>query len=483
MKRAALISLAALAFAACSDNPTAAPETEAETEGELTASRSSHGNYRVTVTSASDDGKGSFRWAIEQANSNPKVREIEFKARLRPIKLLSSVTYTGAQELELDGDDAIIDAASAGGPAFIANGGGDLKFADLTFRNSPAEGIDVEVPASATGTQKVSLVKVTIKDNKGHGVLVNDQVDPSTTDGVQPDNRGSAASLEVEVVLSRFSGNGYSVSDRDGIRVNEGGEGSLTFTSRLTKSEDNAADGIELDERGPGDVFIDVSDTYILRNGKFDPADLDDGFDIDETDDGSIIGKLVRSVASNNYEEGLDFNENNAGDLRVDLTLVVASNNLEEGIDYEEDDDFAGGGELVTTMTGIVADSNGGDGGLKIREKGVGSLIANVTGVQANRNLVSGISIREDADGSLTSSIVRARTIRNAAHGIDFDENSTGDLIATVAKSVSSQNTLYGIRADQQLPGVGTLKLTQVDLAGNTGGTTTGSNVTVTTGQ
>jgi hypothetical protein len=45
---------------------------------------------------------------------------------------------------------------------------------------------------------------------------------------------------------------------------------------------------------------------------------------------------------------------------------------------------------------------------------------------------------------------------------------------------VSSGNALFGIRADQQLPGTGTLLLTSVDLAGNTGGTTTGSNVTVT---
>jgi hypothetical protein len=48
--------------------------------------------------------------------------------------------------------------------------------------------------------------------------------------------------------------------------------------------------------------------------------------------------------------EGLDFNENDAGDLRVNLSEVVANFNHEEGIDYEEDDDFAGGGDLVTIM-------------------------------------------------------------------------------------------------------------------------------------
>jgi hypothetical protein len=38
------------------------------------------------------------------------------------------------------------------------------------------------------------------------------------------------------------------------------------------------------------------------------------------------------------------------------------------------------------------------------------------------------------------------------------------------------------VRADQQLPGAGTLLLQRTDVSGNTGGTTTGNNVTVTIG-
>jgi len=106
--------------------------------------------------------------------------------------------------------------------------------------------------------------------------------------------------------------------------------------------------------------------------------------------------------------------------------------------------------------------------------------VASVTGVEASRNVVSGIAVREDAAGSLNSTIAHATTEGNAAHGIDFDENSTGVLVAAVLNSVSTGNTLFGIRADHQLPGTGSLMLTQVDLAGNTGGTTTGSNVVVT---
>ena len=102
------------------------------------------------------------------------------------------------------------------------------------MRNSLAEGIVVQVPPTATGTIRVSLVNVDIVNNDGHGVLVNDQEDPSTVDGVQPDPDGSAATLDVSVINCRFIHNGYSVSDRDGLRVNEGGDGDLIITVKYT---------------------------------------------------------------------------------------------------------------------------------------------------------------------------------------------------------------------------------------------------------
>jgi len=73
----------------------------------------------------------------------------------------------------------------------------------------------------------------------------------------------------------------------------------------------------------------------LIGKGPFDQLDLDDGFDIDEYNDGGIIGSIVLSVATNNHEEGFDFNENNAGDLRVDMQFVSAIGNGEEGIDLK----------------------------------------------------------------------------------------------------------------------------------------------------
>jgi hypothetical protein len=353
-----------------------------------------------------------------------------------------------------------------------ASGGGDLRVANLTVRDAPAEGIAVLVPADATGIIHVSLFNVDIANNRGHGVLVNDQEDPSTQDGVQPNPNGSAASVAVEVINSRFFHNGYSVSDRDGLRVNEGGDGDLLITIKHTLASDNGADGVEVDERGAGNVWVDVFASQLLGNGQFDPADLDDGFDIDEYDDGSIQGVIAFTVANGNYEEGFDFNENNAGDLRVDMKQVEASDNREEGVDYEEDDDFAGGGDLVTVMQRVTTHRNGaddGDAGLKIREKGTGHLDVSLADIEASDNLIGGISIREDAAGNLTSAIDKAISHDNEGNGIDFDENSAGDLTAFIEQSSAFANAGVDVRADQQAPGAGALALSHVTF-GTAGG-------------
>jgi hypothetical protein len=301
---------------------------------------------------------------------------------------------------------------------------------------------------------------VTISGNAGHGFMVDDQLN------------NSAASVEVSVTDSRFLNNGYSVSDRDGIRVNEGGPGSIAFNSWNSVMGDNAADGIELDEQGDGDVTIDVRRTQILRNGIFDPLDLDDGFDIDEAGNGSILGTVVSTVASHNYEEGLDFNENDAGDLRVDLTDVEANFNREEGIDYEEDDDFAGGGDLVSVMDRVTSKGNGasgGDGGLKIREKGMGNLRVTLSNIIATQNSLAGIHVRESDGGSATLvSIANAVTNGNAGAGIEV-RGVSSSTTTTYVDITTSTNGTFGLSVDG-----GTAEITNVKGGANGSGLTGG---------
>jgi hypothetical protein len=327
----------------------------------------------VLVTSAADGGPGSFRAAIARANADPAVTRVVFTGRARTVALAATVEFTGAQDLVLDGNGAALDAPASAPAGVPRLGGGDLAVMALTVRQAPAEGLTVE-GAAATGVIRVWLSGVDILDNKGHGVLVNDQVDSTTTDGVQPNGAGSAASVAVAVWNSRFLRNGFSVSDRDGLRVNEGGDGDLWIAARHVTADGNAADGIEVDERGAGDVRVDMFGAH-HRQRAFDPADLDDGFDIDDTTRAASSAASRSRRSATTTKKASTSTRTTAATCAVDLWLVDASGNREEGIDYEEDDDFAGGGDLVATMIGVRANGNGvddGDAGLKIREKGLG---------------------------------------------------------------------------------------------------------------
>ena len=434
----------------------------------------------VYVVNSKDNGPGSFRSAILLANGDPTIGRVLFLGNVSPIFLTQKVEFAGAQELTIMGNGATLDASLAGGdPAFVSSGGGNLAVSNLKVRNSLAEGIVVQVPPTATDTLRVSLVNVDIVNNLGHGVLVNDQEDPSTTDGVQPDPDGSAATVDVSVINCRFIHNGYVATDRDGLRVNEGGDGDLIITVRHTLAEENGADGIEVDERGAGDVLVEMLATRLIANGPFDETDLDDGFDIDEYNDGSIIGSVVLTVANNNFEEGFDFNENNAGDLLVDMQLVSAIGNGEEGIDLEEDDDFAGGGNLVTVMSNMVTIDNGNaaDGALKIREKGAGNLDVMLTNILSVNNFGSGIFARESGAGNSVVTITRALVSGSkisdlgdgefgGGHGIEILESGGGNLTGTVQNSNSAANEVFGVFADQADAGVGAVTLTGVTFFG-----------------
>ena len=222
------------------------------------------------VVNSEDNGPGSFRSAILLANVDPTISRVQFLGITLMIFLTQKVEFAGAQDLSIIGNGATLDGSLAGGDsAFVASGGGSLAVSGLTVRNALAEGIVVQVPPSATGTIRVSLVNVDITNNLGHGVLVNDQEDPSTEEGEQPDPDGSAATVEVSVVNCRFIHNGHSVSDRDGLRVNEGGDGDLIISVKHTLAEENGADGIEVDERGAGDVRVDMLETRLIANGPF----------------------------------------------------------------------------------------------------------------------------------------------------------------------------------------------------------------------
>ena len=470
MNRILPVVLATLAVVACSDSSPVAPATPIPSTANTALV-----DADIIVSNSDDAGPGSFREAIAQASANASIQSIGFLPKVSTIHLESPITFTGAQGLTINGNKASIDGSGAGGTAFTTTKGGDLTLIDITFRDAPGSGVDVDVPNPFTGTVDITLINVDIIGNGSHGFVVNDQDDPSTPDAeppVNPPAAGSAASINLVAVNTRFIGNGYTVSDRDGLRVNEGGVGDISVKLDGVIAEANAADGIELDERGVGNVNIDVSDTRLVKNGPFDPNDLDDGFDIDEWDDGSITGTVVNSIAFRNFEEGFDFNENNAGNLAVNFTEVTASSNGEEGIDLEEDDDVSGGGDLIAVMNRIrtMDNGDGADGGLKIREKSGGNLDVTISGALSQHNVGSGIFVRESGGGNAVVRIDNVVSNANKAgaldpfslgHGIEIIENGAGNLTGTVTNTTVSSNAGFGVFASHETAGTGSVTVSK----------------------
>jgi hypothetical protein len=413
MKRHLPLAASALLLVACSETPTAVPTPEL----------SSSLGAAAQVTTSEDAGPGSLRAAIEAANSDPTIRHIQVARGLGGLELETPLEYQGEQALVIHGANLVIDGAALGTdePAFLADGGADLTLTRLTIQNAPGCGLLVEVPtdANAGSLQALTLEQVTIKGNGLHGVLLNDQ----TTEG-----DGSDAGLLVRVAGSTFEDNGNGALDYDGLRLNEGGRGGIEVTVLGSRFEGNGADGIEFDERGPGSVVFTVQETEITGNGFYDQTEVDpdDGIDVDEWGEGDIIGRMVRVSANDNAEEGIDLNENEAGNLRIEMHQVEASGNPEEGIDLEEDDDVIGGGDLIADLTGVTANRNGttsGDGGVKLRERGNGGIVTRMVNVVANQNAENGIQIREQDGGAIDGRIQAATTANNLLEGIRLRGN------------------------------------------------------------
>lgn len=410
MQRQGLFPTAAVLAAAL----TACADTPADRLGPDTADRPAAAVASAAValvTTTADAGPGSLRAAIEEANAQTSVGVVRFASGLGPIALTSPVVYTGRQALTLDGRNAVIQGPACDGcSGLVANGGADLTFQRLTVRQAAGNGITVIVPADATGEVTVRLREVTVAGNGLHGILIDDQ---QPADAELPGGFDSEAGVGLIVEESTIERNGFQgASDFDGIRVNEGGLGSIEARIHGSRIVENGADGVELDERGAGDVALDLRHSHLDRNGPRDPEDLDDGLDIDEAGAGDIRATLVGVTAHGNFDEGLDLNEGGLGNLSATFTQVDASGNIDEGIAFEELDD----GRIDVAFHQVTASNTA------------------------------------DADG------------------IQFEEFGPGDLMARVVHSVANDNDGAGIKAEQNDGGMGLLHLQRVTLDGNEDG-------------
>lgn len=443
---------------------------------------------RSRVTSSADAGPGSFREAVLDASTDPSVGVIRFAPGLGPIKLLTPVTYSGRQALVIRGGGTRLDGnrLGTGASALVVDGGGDVTLSELAVSRAPGNGITIKVPAGATGTYRVRLDRVVIRENGLHGILVNDQAE-YFDDPLSTSEEGSAAGLLVEVVGSRFERNGFALIDSDGLRINEGGEGTLTALVRDTRFAHNGADGLELDERADGAADFTLRGSSLVGNGAFTSEDFDDGIDVDEAGEGDLVGRLDDVLASGNFEQGVDLNENGPGDLRARMVDVRAIANAEEGIELEEDDDVAGGGGIEAELLRVTVranGANGGDAGLKLREKGDGDLAARLVDalaldnrMAAGEDAIDGILLQEDETGNLSADLLQAIARRNSGDGIQLEENEAGDLDGRIRRSTASGNDGAGADLAQAVPGAGSVEFVEFTAAGNADGAVSAEGV------
>lgn len=376
--------------------------------------------------------ESSLQAAIHEANNDNRISRIVFQQGAH-IYTSEPVQYSGSQPLILVGRNAVIDGVSSGSftlddnltatttdGTLMFNTAANITIRDLSVVNSATRGIVVNIPDNATGDDiEIKLRNVNITDSMLFGLHIDDNSD-EFDDGIS----GSDIGIDLTITHSNFVGNGTGAIDFDGVRVDERGEGDITALIRNTKIDGNGGDGIELDEAGNGDVDATMMHTTINDNGFYNAEDLDDGFDIDEANGGSIYVKLVNVESNNNMDEGLDFDESGDGNVHMLARSVESLNNVDEGIKIDEED----AGDVYTKMKRVESSYNGDDG-IQITEIGEGSTESILHSVTALENAKFGVKVGQWVIEDESSPMEEAGFI--LSRNVTLIGNSKGDEIST----------------------------------------------------
>lgn len=394
------------------------------------------------VTSRYNDGSGSLREALSSGISiiilNDSISEIEINDTLEYVDEVPLTIIGSGQTIKgVDSDKALLE---------IING------ADLTIKNvnftvddqyslaypGGGKGILVDVPAYREGVVNLTLTDVKVTNVGQHGIHVSD----CDVDGCGANNdatgHGSSASINVNLSNVTVENVGHGGFDSDGIRIDERDEGDIYFNAVNSSFSHVGADGVELDEGGNGNVIINIRNTVFDFNGAYCAGihdlyapedatciegddselalDLDDGFDIDEAGEGSILGQINRVIVNNNDDEGLDFDEEGEGNIKISLSHMEVMNNFDEGIKFSEKDQ---GDVKVKLNSSIISDNH--DDGVQFEEDGDGNINIMVNATSSFNNDKKDLKVTEDGEGIGHLKI----------HGSEIDYIKTSDDIET----------------------------------------------------
>lgn len=424
----------------------------------------------TVVTNGNDMGEGSLRAALASGDNEIVV------ATDQDIMVMSPLTYTGSRPLTLTGtgqtistmEDINILETSTSTTVVGLNfqGPGGFSIENQSAMDNPGKGIFVDVPDDQTGTIRLTLRDVAVRDVANHGVHVSDcNLADDCGSGGGGAGDGSPASIRVDLFHVTIENVGKGKQDADGLRVDERSTGSIIVNADMSDFILVGADGMELDEGQEGSVVANVTKSTFNGNGDYcDPAllgpaleeflggepdegefedsdgvteadipgppmgflddicieyavdfyesgnveayeyaiDTDDGFDIDEAGDGTLVARIYDSEISANLDEGIDFDEEGAGSIITIFAGTTADDNSDDGYKMSEED----AGAVIGSAASATAMNNGGKG-FVYEEEGVGNVEVELDGVMTAGNDDGDVgveAVQEDTGvGSLTT--------------------------------------------------------------------------------
>ncbi|MEX3016687.1 hypothetical protein [Gymnodinialimonas hymeniacidonis] len=434
------------------------------------------------VTNPGDSGEGSLRQALADAAATADGVDFIHITTEDDITLAAPLIYDGVDALEIighghtlqaTGDFAVLTTtrttnltlhrlhlAGTGGYSIEAQG------------EAGAPGLLIDVPEDAASLVQVFLHGVEVSGTAGHGIHVSDCTlaeDCGGGEGGTGEGSDASIALYLTHVTVRDSGNGR--FDADGIRVDERGPGDILFEAIDLEVDSVGADGVELDEGQDGQVVVSVVRGTFSDNGAYcDPALLtpflpdipeaefsegttqadtipapitgtpDDGCferEVDLYDDGSVEAFEF----SIDVDDGFDIDEAGPGRITASFITSEMTGNYDEGFDFDE----AGAGDVEATFLYTLAADNVDDG-IKISEAGPGDVVGVVTGSEAIGNTGVGIVFEEEDDGDLQLVILRSSTVGNDGGELGIEAVQDGDGAGFV--SVIDTEVADGIEVD-----------------------------------
>ena len=375
--------------------------------------------HSYLVTSSDDSGEGSLRDALV---SNASIIVID--ASVSTISINSTLEYSDSKPLTILGSGQTVFGKNSGSTLLEITKGADLTISNLIFtvnesfsitNQGGGKGIFVNVPEYREGIVNLSLNNVVVSNVGQHGIHVLDCDTVACGAGEGGEGNGSNASIFVNLFNVMINNVGYGSFDSDGVRIDDRSEGDIIFNATNSTFMNIGADGVELDEGGAGDVIINIRNSIFAFNGGYcagidvhDPVDqscvehdngklvldFDDGVDIDEASEGSIMGQVINSIVSNNFDEGIDFDESGVGDINIDLVKINASSNVDEGTKMSEEDQ----GNVLVYLYAVTT-TNNRDDGIQLEQLNEGEINVMVNSITSIDNSKKGLEVNQNHDG------------------------------------------------------------------------------------